>query len=353
MEGISSRLLHRRRIKEFQREVIPKMVVLEDYVEEGAERIEEGGEIPAAEVNPIEPVSVLESPDVLEKWIPIGDLEAPEVSTGARETTYQVNMIAISPTRGEAAGVLDSEASPSNPTPRGVMVDIPARVNLCTDLPVAAQILGSFLGPVGRIKLEVSDLENSLSQLVASILQSHLLLLATTTLKKAKDQTVERLRAEAGKIRSTMARLRADNEMLLAIRASLAQRLEEIQREQEEREVELSSLTEVNKNLKAGEQTNLSLVNEALREKLAQLKADRARLEAQSNELRARRKADKYVADLDRNWAIAEAEAAGDAVEQVLEQALFEYEEEDSECKGSVGLSGEEDGDASDAPPLA
>ncbi|KAJ8557112.1 hypothetical protein K7X08_002737 [Anisodus acutangulus] len=282
MEGISSRLLHRHRIKEFQREVIP-----------------------------IEPMSVLESPDVLEKWIPIGDLEAPEVSTGARETTYQVNMIAISPTRGEAAGVLDSEASPSNPTPRGVMVDIPARVNLCTDLPVAAQILGSFLGPVGRIKLEVSDLENSLSQLVASILQSHLLLLATTTLKKAKDQTVElralssdveRLRAEAGKIRSTKARLRADNEMLLAVRASLAQRLEEIQREQEEREVELSSLTEVNKNLKAGEQANLSLVNEALREKLAQLKADRARLEAQSNELRGRRKADKYVADLDRNW---------------------------------------------------
>ncbi|KAJ8563044.1 hypothetical protein K7X08_031496 [Anisodus acutangulus] len=378
MEGISYQVLHCHRMEKIRKEVIPEVVVLDDDIDEDTEGIGEGGEIPADEAIPIEPKSVVESPDVLGKWIPIGDLEAPEGSTGARETTKPVNMNAITPSRGEAARVLDSEASPSHPTPRGVMVDIPTGVDLLSDLPTAAQILGSFLGPEGRIKLEVSDLENSLSQLVASILQSHLL--ATATLKKEKGQMVElttlsgdveRLRAEAGEIRSINARLQADNEMLLAIRASLAQRLEESQREQEELEVEVSSLTQVNRNLqvevylKEGEQAHLFSVNEVLRDKVSQLEDDKARLETRSNEFQARRKADKYVAALDRNWvtlknqvdtlhairsgdldlpqAIAKAEEAADASKQVLEQALFENDEEHSECEGSVGLSSDED----------
>ncbi|KAJ8547720.1 hypothetical protein K7X08_011306 [Anisodus acutangulus] len=75
---------------------------------------------------------------------------------------------------------------PSNPTPHLVVVDIPARVDLLSDLSVVAQLLRNFLKPEGQMKREACDLENSLFEHASSIHQSHLI--ATTNMRKVKEQ---------------------------------------------------------------------------------------------------------------------------------------------------------------------
>lgn len=186
---------------------------------------------------------------------------------------------------------------------------------------------------------------------------------------------VEHLKFEAGvlqteisELRSKNAGLQDDNEILQVTKATLSQRLQEIRQEQERRGVEFSLLTKANKELQ---------------EKVAQLEADlalvrdkdeteRARLEAKVKALRMRRNADKYSAELDRNWvvlktrvdtlheiqnnnldlplAVAEAEAAAKSARGSLEQVLSGNGEDGPESDDSMGLSDDQN---KDAPPLS
>ncbi|MCD7471238.1 hypothetical protein HAX54_011556 [Datura stramonium] len=247
------------------------------------------------------------------------------------------------------ACVPDFEAGVSNPMSRRVVVNIPTGVNLLSDFSMAAQLFESLLGPEEKARLEEHDLENSFTQLITSILQSHLF--AITSRRKASDQTdklmahsgdVERLKSEMSVLQAEVSELRSRNAGIEADRTSLAQQLKAVKREQKERKVALSDLT---------------TANNALQEKVAQLETDlalavelcdkdKARLEDKLN-------ADRHAAELDRNWvavqtrvdtlheirdnekfhihlAVAEAEAEAEAAREALEQSLSENEEDDS-----------------------
>lgn len=71
-----------------------------------------------------------------------------------------VSMSPISSSKG-APCVLNFEVGPSNPTPRQVVVDIPAGVDLLSDYSMAAKLARSLLGPEEKARLEKHYLEIS------------------------------------------------------------------------------------------------------------------------------------------------------------------------------------------------
>lgn len=193
------------------------------------------------------------------------------------------------------------------------------------------------------------------------------------------------LQAEANELRSKNERLEIDNEILKVTTSSLNQKLQEIQREKEEKEVELYVLTKANKNLlgevslRKDRYAILHSTHYTLQEKVAKLESDlalvhelrhkdatdRARVEAKLNALQVRRNTDKYEAEMDRNWvalktrvntlheiqdgldlslAITEADAAVNSAREAMEQALSRNEEDGSESDDSEG---------EDEPPLS
>ncbi|KAG5577971.1 hypothetical protein H5410_058105 [Solanum commersonii] len=184
----------------------------------------------------------------------------------------------------------------------------------------------------------------------------------------------EKLQAEASELRSKNQRLETDNEILKVMTSSLNQKLQEIQREKEEKEVELYVLTKANKNLlgevslRKDRYAILHSMHYTLQEKVAKLEADlalvhelrhkdatdRARVEAKLNALQVRHNTDKYEAEMDRNWAalktrlntlheiqdgldlslaITEADAAVNSAREAMDQALSRNEEDGSESE--------------------
>uniref|UniRef100_M1ABP6 Uncharacterized protein n=1 Tax=Solanum tuberosum TaxID=4113 RepID=M1ABP6_SOLTU len=185
------------------------------------------------------------------------------------------------------------------------------------------------------------------------------------------------LQAEANELRSKNERLETDNEILKVTTSSLNQKLQEIQREKEEKEVELYVLTKANKNLlgevslRKDRYAILHSTHYTLQEKVAKLESDlalvhelrhkdAARVEAKLNALQVRRNTDKYEAEMDRNWvalktrvntlheiqdgldlslAITEADAAVNSAREAMEQALSRNEEDGSEGEDAPPLS--------------
>ncbi|WMV55901.1 hypothetical protein MTR67_049286 [Solanum verrucosum] len=178
--------------------------------------------------------------------------------------------------------------------------------------------------------------------------------------------------AEANELRSKNQRLEIDNEILKVTTSSLNQKLQEIQWEKEEKEVELYVLTKANKNLleevslRKDRYAILHSTHYTLQQKVAKLEADlalvhdRARVEAKLNALQVKRNTDKYEAEMDRNWvalktrlntlheiqdgldlplAITEANAAVNSAREAMEQALSRNEEDDSEGEDAPPLS--------------
>ncbi|MCD7471237.1 hypothetical protein HAX54_011555 [Datura stramonium] len=250
------------------------------------------------------------------------------------------------------ACITDFKAGVSNPTSRQVAVDIPTGVDLLSDFSMAAQLFENLLGPEEKVRLEQHELENSITQLITSILQSHRVAIASQ--RKASDQTdklmtysgdVERMKSAMSVLQAEVSELRSRNAGIEAARTSLAQQLKEIQREQKVREEALSDLT---------------TANNALQEKVAQLEADlalagvvRHKNEMDKERLEATLNADRHGAKLDRNWvavqtpvntlheirdnenfqlslAVAETEATANAARKDLERALSGNEEDDS-----------------------
>lgn len=195
---------------------------------------------------------------------------------------------------------------------------------------------------------------------------------------KLKSKNVE-LQGVASELRSKNEGLQTNTEILKITITSLNQKVQEVKRQKEEKEVELYILTKANKNLlreislRKDRFAILNSTHHTLQEKVAKLEADltlvhelrhkdaidRARVEAKLNALQVRHNIDKYEAEMDRNWvalktrvntlheiqdgldlplAISEAEAAANSARAAVEQAVTRNEVDGSKTE--------------DAPPL-